>query len=470
MTILGTSERPLRVAIIGAGPAGFYTAEALLKQENLVCTIDFFNRFPTPFGLVREGVAPDHQTIKSVIRVYDRVANDPNVRYFGNVTFGKDLLHRDLKPYYDQIVYAVGAQSDRRMGIGGEDLVGSYPATAFVGWYNGHPDYSGMQFDLSHERVIVVGNGNVAMDVTRILVSSIERLAKTDIAEYALEALSKRNIQEVVMLGRRGPAQAAFTNPELREFGELDGVDVIVDPRDLVLDPASEAMIKEDKKAAKNVEMLREYAARKPTEGHRRIVMRFLTSPDKVIGTNGKMTGVRIERNRLEERGGSVRARGLGIFDIIPAGLLFRSVGYRTIPLPDVPFNADNHTILNLEGRVLRYPGGDPVIGEYVVGWAKRGPSGVIGTNKPDAVGTVAAMMQDLPSIPPIPDANRDLACIDQLIKEKNLMGVTYDDWKVLDLFELTRGNEKGRPRIKVTSVREMIEVIEQANIADTDE
>lgn len=464
MTTLGTAERPLRVAIIGAGPAGFYTAEALLKQENLVCMIDFFNRFPTPFGLVREGVAPDHQTIKSVIRVYDRVASAPNVRYFGNVTFGKDLLHRDLKPYYDQIVYAVGAQADRKMGIAGEDLIGSYPATAFVGWYNGHPDYSSMQFDLSHERVVVVGNGNVAMDVTRILVSPIERLEKTDIADYALEALSKSKVREVVMLGRRGPAQAAFTNPELREFGELDGVDVIVDPRDLVLDPASEAMLKADSKAAKNVEMLREYAARTPKEGNRRIVMRFLISPDKVLGLQGRMTGVRIERNRLEERNGTIRARGLGIFDIIPAGLLLRSVGYRTVPLPDVPFNAENHTILNEGGRVLCYPGA-PVIGEYVVGWAKRGPSGVIGTNKPDAAATVAAMMEDLPSIHPIPDENRDPTLIEKLIKEKNLTSVTYDDWKVLDLFELTRGNEKGRPRIKVTSVPEMLEVIQKGKL-----
>ncbi|NTV66039.1 MAG: FAD-dependent oxidoreductase, partial [Oscillochloris sp.] len=218
---LGTAAHPLRVAIIGSGPAGFYAADALLKHKDLVCQIDFFNRLPTPYGLVREGVAPDHQTIKSITRIYDKVAESPNVRYFGNVTFGRDILHEDVKQFYDQIVYAVGAQSDRKMGITGEDLDGSFPATIFVGWYNGHPDYRDLTFNLSHERVLVVGNGNVAMDVARILAADPDDLAKTDIADHALEALRKSKVREVVLLGRRGPAQAAFTNPELKEFGEL---------------------------------------------------------------------------------------------------------------------------------------------------------------------------------------------------------------------------------------------------------
>lgn len=220
---LGTEARPVRIAIVGAGPAGFYAAEALLKQSNLVCSIDFFSRFPTPFGLVREGVAPDHQSIKAVTRIYERIAATPQVRYFGNVTFGTDLHHAELKRFYDQIIYAVGAQADRRMGIPGEDLAGSFPATAFVGWYNGHPDYHDLEVNLSHERVVVVGNGNVAMDVARILLKSTDELAKTDIADHALAKLRESEVREVVMLGRRGPAQAAFTNPELKEIGELEG-------------------------------------------------------------------------------------------------------------------------------------------------------------------------------------------------------------------------------------------------------
>lgn len=460
---LGTEERPLRIAIIGAGPAGFYTAEALLKQKDLVCQIDFFNRLPTPFGLVRDGVAPDHQTIKSVIRVYERVANDPNVRYFGNVTFGVDLLHADIKPYYDQIVYAVGAQSDRQMGIAGEDLEGSYPATAFVGWYNGHPDYTDMQFDLSCERVVVVGNGNVAIDVARILVSSIERLEKTDIANHALQALRNRGVREVVMLGRRGPVQAAFTNAEIKELGKLDEVDIIVDPKDLELDEQSIADMENDKKAKRNVETLRSFAERTEHTAPRRIVLQFLVSPDKVIGSNGKVTGVRIEKNRLMRRDdGSLRPRGTNYFEVTEAGMVLRSVGYRTVPLKDVPFDNQRSVILNVAGRVLERPNGWPVPGEYVVGWAKRGPSGVIGTNKPDAVGTVAAMMEDLENIPAISDQNRDLDMIPKLLQEKNLKGVTYNDWKVLDIYELSKGSETGRPRIKVTTISDMLHVIDQ--------
>src|SRR5579884_3719350 len=234
----GTPARPLRIAIIGAGPAGFYAAEALLKKSDLVLTIDFLNRFPTPFGLVRDGVAPDHPNITAVIKAFDKILADPRVRFLGNITYGIDIHHDELKQFYDQIVYAIGAQADNRMGIPGEDLPNSYPCTAFVGWYNGHPDYRETPIDLSCERAVVVGNGNVAMDVTRILVTSPDELAKTDIADHALQVLRQSNIREVVMLGRRGPAQASFTNPELREFGKLTGVDVIVDPQDLQLDHA----------------------------------------------------------------------------------------------------------------------------------------------------------------------------------------------------------------------------------------
>jgi len=456
---LGTAERPLRVAIVGAGPAGFYAAEALLKQKELVCQIDFFNRLPTPYGLVREGVAPDHQSIKAVTRVYDKLAAGAQVRYFGNVTFGSDLRHDDLKRHYDQIVYAVGAQSDRRMGIPGEDLAGSLPATIFVGWYNGHPDYRDLQFDLSQERVVVVGNGNVAMDVTRILVTDPDELATTDIADHALEALRASKVREVVMLGRRGPAQAAFTNPELKEFGELAGVDVVVDPADVELDELSQASLADDKVATKNVELLRTYAARGPSSAPRRIVMRFLVSPVEVIGAGERVSAVKIERNQLvQSPDGSLRPKGTGAFETLECGMILRSVGYKGVPLPGVPFNEATGTIPNVAGRVNSQRDGATVPGEYVVGWAKRGPSGVIGTNKPDAVATVQSMVADLDALPAAPE--RDPAAVEALLRERGVDYVSYADWKLLDGHETAAGSAHGRPRVKVTRVPEMLEII----------
>ncbi len=460
---LGTRDCPARIAIIGAGPAGFYTADALLKHPELDLTIDIFNRFPTPFGLVRDGVAPDHQSIKAVTRIYDRIAANPKVRYFGNVIFGVDVQHAEIKSLYDQVVYAVGAPSDRRMGIPGEDLKGSYPATAFVGWYNGHPDYSMLDFDLSHERAIVVGNGNVAMDVTRILVMSHDQLAKTDIADYALEKLCTSKVREVVMLGRRGPAQAAFTNPELKEFGELAGVDVMVDHDDLDLDKQSAASLLEDRSAARNVDILHSYSAKTEFHAPRRIYMRFLASPIELLGEEGQMTSVLIERNRLvPDHNGALRARGIGKFETIEASLVLRSVGYRGVPLTGVPFDDVTYTIPNVAGRVINPSTNESFVGEYVVGWAKRGPSGVIGTNKPDAIATVAAMVEDLADQPAIPAEHRDLNRIVGLLQERGIDYVTYTDWHKLDAYEVARGKEQGCPRVKVTDVGEMMRVIRQ--------
>jgi ferredoxin/flavodoxin---NADP+ reductase len=458
---LGTAELPLRVAIIGAGPAGFYAAEALLKQKTLTCRIDIFNRLPTPFGLVREGVAPDHQSIKAVTRIYDRIAGDPQVRYYGNVTFGSDLSSAELAQHYDAVVYAVGAQSDRRMGIPGEDLEGSYPATIFVGWYNGHPDYRDLDFDLSHERVVVVGNGNVAMDVTRILATDPTELSTTDIADHALELLRESKVREVVLLGRRGPAQAAFTSPELKEFGELHGVDVIVDPADLVLDEASAAFVASDKTAAKNLAMLQAYAAKGSTGAPRRIVMRFLASPVELLGAV-RVEAVRIERNiLLAGSDGSLRAKGNGVFETINAGMVLRSVGYKGLPLADLPYDNDKGIIPNAEGRVTDGPGGAALAGRYVVGWAKRGPSGVIGTNKPDAGATIAKLVEDIPSLAVAP--TRDDGAIEDLLRARGVEIVSYKDWAALDAFESARGSAQGRPRVKVTRVAEMLDVIDEA-------
>jgi ferredoxin--NADP+ reductase len=459
----GTPARPLRIAIIGAGPAGFYAAEALLKKSDLNLTIDFFNRFPTPFGLVRDGVSPDHQSIKSVIRVFDKILADPRVRFFGNVTYGTDIHHDELKQFYDQIIYAYGAQADRRMGIPGEDLPNSYAATAFVGWYNGHPDYCTLPIDLSCERAIVVGNGNVAMDVARMLVLSPDVLMKTDIADHALEKLRESKVREVVVLGRRGPAQAAFKNPEIRELGKLDGVDVIVDPRDLELDPISKATIEQDRSAKVNLDILREYAARTEHNAPRRIIMRFLVSPVEIIGTDGRITSVKIEHNELvPDARGVAQAKGNGTFETIEAGMVLRSIGYRSVPVEGVPFNFKNHTINNVAGRVVQPETGEPVPGEYVVGWAKRGPSGLIGNNKPDSAATVESMLADLETLPGISDDRRDPSQIEAFLRERGVDYVTYKDWKILDQYEIACGAPHGRPRIKLTTVPEMLAVIRQ--------
>jgi len=473
---LGTEARPLRVAIIGAGPAGFFTTDALLKTPDLACEIDLFNRLPTPYGLVREGVAPDHPSIKRVTGKFDRILEDPAVRFFGNVTFGEDVSLNDLRGIYDQIVYAVGAQSDRRLGIPGEDLAGSCPATSFVGWYNGHPDYRDLEFDLSCGRAVVIGNGNVAVDVARILVTDPEELAATDIADYALAALRESRVREVVMLGRRGPVQAKFTSVELKELGKLAGVDVIVDPAELELDEASAAALEDARVAKKNLAILEEFAAREPTGAPRRLVLRFLTSPAEVLGEGGRVCGLRTERNRLAPQpGGYLQAEGTGRFEEMEAGLVLRSVGYRGVPLPDVPFEERRGTIPNESGRVTREPEGEVIPGEYVVGWAKRGPSGIIGTNKPDAAATVQAMVEDAAAgvlaggqdgatddgSPPggAPRAHGPDAIL-ALLAERKPDYVAYEDWKVLDAEERARGERVGRPRVKVTRVAEMLEIL----------
>src|SRR5437867_5520866 len=277
----GTQAQPLRVAIIGAGPTGYYAADHLLRQDRLTVEVDMVDRLPTPYGLVRLGVAPDHQKIKAVTAAFDKVAAHPRFRFFGGVEFGRDVTGEHLRRHYHQILYSTGAQTDRRMGIPGEDLEGSHPATEFVAWYNGHPDYGDLDFDLAQERAAVVGVGNVAVDVARILCRSADELAATDIADYALDALRKSRIKEVYLLGRRGPAQAAFTNPEIRELGELPDADIAADPAEVELDPLSRAAVErsQDRATAKKVEILRAYARRPASGTSKRLVLRFLVSP-----------------------------------------------------------------------------------------------------------------------------------------------------------------------------------------------
>ncbi len=461
----GSADHPLRVAIIGAGPAAFYAADHLLKQDQLHVEVDMFDRLPTPFGLVRGGVAPDHQNIKNVSRVFHKTALKPGFRFYGNVELGSDLQVDDLRRHYHQIFYATGAQTDRSLGIPGEDLDGSHSATEFVAWYNGHPDYRHLEFDLSAERVAVVGVGNVAVDVARILCRTSEELARTDIADYALEALRGSKVREVYMLGRRGPLQAAFTPPEVKELGEMSDADPIVHPEEAALDPLSEEDLEDaDRSERRNVEIVQEFAAREPEGKSKRLYIRFLVSPVEIIGTaEGRVAGMRLVRNELfrDERG-RLRPRATGEHEELSVQLVFRSVGYQGVPLPDVPFNEDWHVILNDRGRVLDQATRKHVIGEYAGGWIKRGPSGVIGTNKADSVETVECMLEDLEAglvlDPPEPSAQ----AAERLIRERQPNYFSYEDWMRLDELETMLGKEQNRPRIKFTSVEEMRDALER--------
>jgi ferredoxin--NADP+ reductase len=468
-----TDESPIRIAVVGSGPAGFYAAGHLLKDPQGRFEVDMLERLPTPWGLVRSGVAPDHPKIKSVTRIYEKTAAHPRFRYFGNITFGEHISREDLRAHYHAIVYATGSPSDRPLGIPGEQLPGSHAATEFVGWYNGHPDHTDLEFDLlASERAVVIGNGNVALDVARMLVLAPEELAPTDTADHALEVLAASRVSEVVIVGRRGPAQAAFTNPELLELGELADADVIVDEAELeralaVTDTAAE----EDITSRRNVEILRSYAARAPKGHHKRIVLRFLLSPTAFVpDEHGRLGAVELVRNELvPSPAGGLRAAATDERETIPAGLAFRAIGYRGIPLPGVQFDERSATIPNEAGRVVDADSGTPLAGEYVVGWIKRGPSGVIGTNKKDAQETVDAMLADLaPSsnggaapqagerthVPDTPDA----AAVEALLRSRQPELVTYSGWEAIDRRERALGESAGRPRVKLTRIDELLQ------------
>ncbi|RMF88256.1 MAG: NADP oxidoreductase [Nitrospinota bacterium] len=461
MTQIGTSAQPLRVAIIGSGPSGFYVAEHLFNQKDLVVEIDMFERLPTPYGLVRFGVAPDHQKIKSVTATFEKIARHPRFRFYGYVEFGKHLTLQDLKEYYHQIVFTTGAQTDRRMGIPGEDLQRSHPATEFVAWYNGHPDYRDLQFDLSQERVAVVGIGNVAVDVARILCRTPDELVKTDIADYALEALRQSRVKEVYMLGRRGPAQAAFTTPEIKELGELADADVLVLPEEAELDPLSKASLEksQDRAIRRKVEILQEYAQRKPTGKSRKLTIRFLVSPVELYGNaEGQVVSMRLVRNVLyETEGGTLRPRHTDQFEELPVGLVFRSVGYRGVSLPGVPFHEQWGVILNQKGRVIDAETSQPVVGEYCAGWIKRGPTGVIGTNKPDALETVQCMVEDLQRGAVLQPTYPEASTAEKLIQERQPLYFSFADWLRLDALEIEKGKAIGRPRLKFTRIEDML-------------
>lgn len=455
----GTAENPLRVAIIGSGPSAFYAADHLQKQTGITVHVDMFDRLPTPFGLVRGGVAPDHAKIKSVTKVYDKIAQNPNFRFYGHVEFGTNLTHDDVRNHYHQVIYAVGAQTDKSMGIPGEDLPGSHAATEFVAWYNGHPDYRNLDFDLTQEKAIVVGVGNVAMDVARILASSNEELRATDIADYALEALKNSRVREIVVIARRGPAQAAFTNPEIKELGEMEESDVSAMPSEVELDELSREALtaNPDSTVDNNVRYLQEYA-RTPLKGKKkRITMRFLLSPVEILGS-GRVQHVRVVRNVLQKGSdGSLKAKATDQFETIDAGLIFRSIGYKGVALPGVPFDNKAGIIPNQSGRIYDPLQQQLLTGEYVVGWIKRGPSGVIGTNKPDAVETANLMLEDASSGKVMAPGQPERASLESLLTSRKIRFITYQDWLKLDQIELERGKAASRPRVKLTDVEEML-------------
>jgi ferredoxin/flavodoxin---NADP+ reductase len=440
---------PLRVAVVGSGPAAFYAAGALLASEDPSVEVDMVERLPTPWGLVRLGVAPDHPQLKTVSRAFEKIAARPGFRFLGNVEVGSDVTHQELAALYDAVVYAVGSQAERRLGIPGEDLPGSWAATELVAWYNGHPDYQNLDFDLSHERVVVIGNGNVALDVARMLALTEEELAPTDTTDPAIAAIASSGIREIVVLGRRGPVQASWTSTELGELGDMAGADVVVDPAELELDPASAAELETASNVVqRNVEILRGFATRKPSGKPRKVRLRFRASPIAILGEE-RVERIEIARNELEpDERGSVRAVATEDREVFSCGLVFRSVGYRGIGIPGVPFDERSGTIPNADGRVLDESGA-PIPGLYCAGWIKRGPTGVIGTNKKDAAESVERLLEDaregrLPA--------RDGGAIDQVLAGRDAEVVMYAGWEAIDALERSRGEPHGRPRVKLCS------------------
>ena len=458
----------VRVAVVGAGPAGFFACEDLLKRDGF--EVDLFDALPTPFGLVRAGVAPDHPKIKTVTRRYEKTAEDPGFRFFGGVELGSDIERRELLERYHAVVYAVGTRDDQRLGIEGEHRPRSHTATEFVAWYNGHPDYCDHEFDLSARCAVVVGNGNVALDVARMLVLDPEELAATDTADHAVERLANARVEHVIVLGRRGPAQAAFTSPELLELGELKRCDVVVDPSEVALDEHSRACLDQPGQALakKKVAILGEYAQRSPTGKRQRIELRFLRSPLSVLGDGpaGAVSGLRVARNRIEPDGrGNLRAVSTGAEEVIECGLVLRSIGYRGRALPGVPFDEARGVIRNDGGRVTTEDG-ESIPGEYAVGWIKRGPSGVIGTNKKDATDTINKLIEDAQAGCLNDPVNADRAAAESWLRARVPGLVTWDGWKAIDRHEVARGEPHGRPRVKLVRVPEMIAVAERQAVA----
>ena len=434
----------LRVAVVGAGPAACYAATELLGVDGV--EVDLFERLPSPFGLVRAGVAPDHQDTKLVVDIFHEAFENPRFGCNFNVEVGRDVTHEDLLAHHHAVIYAVGASKSHDLGIPGEELPGNEAAANFVAWYNGHPDHAGDQFDLSAERAVIVGNGNVALDVARILLLPHDHLAKTDIADHALEALANSNINEVVILGRRGPRNGAFSVGEFQALRFLPGIDVIVDSNDL--DPHAG----DDIETVMKLEVAREYAERKPSPGNKRIVFRFMTTPAEVVG-EGRVQGLRVVHHGFDATGRLVP--GAGHSEVIETSLILRSIGYQGSPVDGVPFDGDRCVIPNDRGRVLDHDG-HPVPGVYVTGWIKRGPRGVIGTNRTCAEETVARVWEDFDDGRLSRDV-QERAALEELLKHRNAEPVAWSGWCSIDTAERKRGVDASRPRVKFVDVADMI-------------
>lgn len=456
MSRLGTAAAPLRVAIVGAGPSGFYASEALLKSD-LVVDVDLIERLPSPFGLVRSGVAPDHPKLKQAIEVYKKIAQATGFNYTGNVTIGHDVSADELRNCYHAVIYTSGAESDRRLGIEGEDLPGSHTATEFVGWYNAHPDYRDREFDLSGKTAVIIGQGNVAIDVARILSKSADDLRHTDIAEHALDALAQSRIEEIYVIGRRGPAQAKFTTKELREFEKLDNCCACIDASELVLNPVSTAEIADKRGTVnkKNMELFRRFSETSSGSKPRTCYFSFLKSPIRLEG-NERLRRVIFENNALQGEPFAQSARSDGTTFELDCDILFRSIGYRGVGIAGVPFDEKQGIFPNAGGRVTKSPGGEILHGVYTAGWIKRGPTGIIGTNRACAVETVQALIEDIPQL----NAERaGRPALRNILDGRGIKYVDYPQWEKIDVSETERGKPGGKPREKYTSAEEMLDV-----------
>ena len=460
MSSLGSESNPLRIAIIGSGPSGFYATEALFRSSVNV-SVDMIERLPNPYGLVRSGVAPDHPKLKQAIQVFDKIAGSPQFNFIGNVTVGRDVSVEELRRTHHALIFTCGAETDRKLGIPGEDLPGSYTATEFVGWYNGHPDYRDRQFDLSHETAVIIGQGNVAADVSRILAKDVSELENTDIAAHALAVLAGSGVKNIFVVGRRGPAQAKFTSKELKEFGELEVCDPVVDPEELNLNPESEAELADKTNAGskKVYELFRQFADRGTPAKPRRCHFIFLKSPVAILG-DGKVEKIVLEKNTLEGTPRNQAAKGSGETMELAAGIILRSIGYRGVPIEGVPFDPKRGIFPNSNGRITGKEG-DPVPQLYTAGWIKRGPTGIIGTNRADSVATVEALLEDLALLNTGDDKN-GAEGIYSLLNDRDIRCISFPEWKQIDQQEVERGNQHNKPREKFTSVREMLDVLNE--------
>lgn len=452
----GTPEHPLTVAIVGSGPSGFYAVDGLLRSGKTV-RVNMFERLPVPYGLVRSGVAPDHPKLKQAIKVYARTAEAGEFNYIGNVTAGRDISIDELRATHHAVILTCGAETDRRLGIPGEDLPGSYTATEFVGWYNGHPDYRDREFDLSHENAVIIGQGNVAADVGRILAKTVDELKHTDIARHALDALADSRIKNIYIIGRRGPAQAKFTSKELKEFGNLAACDPVIDADELALNPESETELA-DKANAGNKKIYDLFCgfAGQDTVKDRRCIFTFLKSPREIIGESG-VERLLIEKNTLSGEPFRQSARGGGETFTLDAGIVFRSIGYHGIPMPGVPFDESGGVFSNEKGRVVK--DGAVERGLYTAGWIKRGPTGLIGTNKADSFETVDMLLEDLDKLDS-GETRRGAAGCYEILNRRNIRHISFEDWKKIDAAEIARGEPAGKPREKYTCINEMLALL----------